>query len=270
MKIDERVKKCVAFIQYKMADWTYKYAGTCFFIGKIVQENTYCYVVTAKHVIEWIKSTWLLDAYIRLNLKAGGSQILKIELNSWIHHDEENVDITICSLYFDDTYDHLYYMDSNFLNEENILSNEIDCGDEVFITGLFSYHVGQNRNLPIVRIWNIAMMPTEKVQTKDGLIDAYLIESRSIAWLSGSPVFVNLWSVRKIWGNIKHAKWDMIPPLLGLIYWHFDSESNDIDSIQSSNNEDRKINVGIAIVTPISKLVELLQSQKILDKESAL
>jgi hypothetical protein len=47
--------------------------------------------------------------------------------------------------------------------------------------GLFSEHQGAERNIPIVRVGNIAAMPEEPVLTTSwGAIDAYLIEARSI------------------------------------------------------------------------------------------
>ena len=74
-----------------------------------------------------------------------------------------------------------------------INDNAIGVGDEVFLTGLFANHIGQQRNLPIIRVGNIALMPEEPVQHPSlGPIDAYLIEARSIGGLSGSPVFVHL------------------------------------------------------------------------------
>jgi hypothetical protein len=58
--------------------------------------------------------------------------------------------------------------------------------------GLFKSHYGEQRNIPIIRIGNIAALPEEPVQTHYcGPTDAYLVEVRSIAGLSGSPVFKN-------------------------------------------------------------------------------
>ena len=51
-------------------------------------------------------------------------------------------------------YDHIYYPVTSFLTDELIKANEIDCGDEVFITGLFKHHVGHIKNSPIARIFH--------------------------------------------------------------------------------------------------------------------
>ncbi|MDO8953522.1 MAG: hypothetical protein Q7V63_01580 [Gammaproteobacteria bacterium] len=144
------------------------------------------------------------------------------------------------------------------MTDELIKTNEIDCGDEVFITGLFKHYAGNTRNSPIVRIGNIALMPSEKIQVNEHLIDAYLIESRSISGLSGSPVFVNLGDVRKLDDKVMHAKGDHIPPLFGLICGHFDSKKEGVDAISDMTSNQEKINVGIAIITPVAKLAEML------------
>ncbi len=198
MRINEKIKKCVAFLQYEMADKSKIFAGTCFFVSKDAQNNRYRYAVTAKHVIEGIKKLGIQNVIIKMNLKNGTTNDFSIKIDDWTYHENAEVDIAIHPFYFSDEADHVYYPESAFLNAERIRTDEIECGDEVFITGLFKHHHGESKNLPIVRIGNLAMMANEKVQVKDSRIDAHLIESRSIGGLSGSPVFVNLGTVRRL------------------------------------------------------------------------
>jgi len=64
-------------------------------------------------------------------------------------------------------------------------------GDECFMLGRFIGHDGRQENLPTVRFGNISMLPEEKIKTPQGnFVDAFLIETRSQAGYSGSPVFV--------------------------------------------------------------------------------
>ena len=93
------------------------------------------------------------------------------------------------------------------MTEKVIKENEIEVGEEVFVTGLFSHHHGQSKNIPIVRVGNISAMPEEKIQTKEHLMDAYLIEARSIGGLSGSPVFVILVCQSAKWAVQTKPKW---------------------------------------------------------------
>jgi hypothetical protein len=54
---------------------------------------------------------------------------------------------------------------------------------------LRAHHTGDLKNVPIVRVGNLASYPSEQIQTRAfGRMEAYLIEARSIGGLSGSPV----------------------------------------------------------------------------------
>ena len=49
-----------------------------------------------------------------------------------------------------------------FLTDEAIKSGNIGPGDEVVMTGLFAHFSGEQKNFPIVRTGNIAMLPQGK------------------------------------------------------------------------------------------------------------
>jgi hypothetical protein len=136
-------------------------------------------------------------------------------------------------------------------------------GDEVFLPGLFVNHTGTERNIPIVRIGNIAAMPDEPVESKIGPLDAYLVEARSIGGLSGSPVFVNLGLHRIVDGEMKIATGNMFK-LLGMMHGHWTvkapkkdeaaKDDDDEDSARMDDLSDEAINMGIAIVVPIERI----------------
>jgi hypothetical protein len=124
---------------------------------------------------------------------------------------------------------------------------------------LFANHYGKDRNIPIMRVGNIAAMPEEKVSVKDfGQVDAYLVEVRSIGGLSGSPVFVYLGSWRidngkmKLGGAGKSFYW------LGVMHGHYDQDLLEMDGLTPDTLKNIKINMGIAIVTPSTKVLELI------------
>ncbi len=118
------------------------------------------------------------------------------------------------------------------------------------MTGLFIHLAGSARNLPIVRMGNIAMMPDEPVPTRTGAIDAYLIEARSIGGLSGSPAFVR----RTVSAGIGRSY------LLGLMHGHWDvpPEARDDEVAQADEEAQGKVNMGIAVVVPATKILEVL------------
>ena len=77
------------------------------------------------------------------------------------------------------------------VTERDLLSSDrLGPGDDCFMVGRFINHDGTQKNLPSVRFGNIAMLPLEKVKVRGVLVDAFLVETRSQAGFSGSPVFV--------------------------------------------------------------------------------
>ncbi len=67
---------------------------------------------------------------------------------------------------------------------------DLGIGDDVYTVGRFVNHDGKQRNNPVVRFGNIAQMPIEPIKQDDGhLQDSYLVECKSVAGYSGSPVF---------------------------------------------------------------------------------
>lgn len=263
MLVPDEVRKCVVFVCYKDNVST-KLAGTAFFVSipSAIEGKSYPYLVTAKHVIEGIKKRSIDNkVYMRINQKDKPSVFLFSDLNQWKYHPSmQNVDVAAIQLAPDPSiYDFRSIPYSMAMTPEIITSEGIGCGDEVFLTGLFRNHYGQQRNIPIIRIGNIACMPEEPVQTKAlGAIEAYLIEVRSIGGLSGSPVFVHLSGVRK--GSLKLGK----EPIywLGLMHGHFDLEKLETDEVESDILMDIKVNMGIAIVVPVSKVLEVLNQEE--------
>ena len=108
----------------------------------------------------------------------------------WWYHptDKESVDVAAFGWDEPKGLDVVGVPSEMFLTDEIIQESNVGPGDEVFYPGLFSRHAGAEKNLPILRSGNIAMMPTEdlpdaKIGDYRGLIDAYLIEARSMGGL---------------------------------------------------------------------------------------
>ena len=144
---------------------------------------------------------------------------------------------------------------------------DIGIGDEVFATGLFTPAPGTARNVPILRHGNIAMMPEEQIQTESGFADVYLVESRSIGGLSGSPVFVRPTINARVF-NESGGKTDFVVAghgmtLLGLIHGHWDIKESDLNKAFFSNDPKRGVNLGIGIVVPAIKILETLNRHEL-------
>src|SRR5262249_32247530 len=71
----------------------------------------------------------------------------------------------------------------------------VEVGDNIFSPGLFVQSAGKKKNLPILRVGNIARMPGDEMivlETRsrgDVSLRAYLVETHSWGGFSGAPVF---------------------------------------------------------------------------------
>jgi hypothetical protein len=271
MRVPEEVRKCVAFACYR-TDNSIKLAGTCFFMH-IPIENTefsFGYIITAKHVIEGIKQESIdQKVYIRFNIKDKGVKLMGASTNSWLYHPEDpTVDVAVLKWKPPDIVDYSSLDVSMAATDKVIKKEEIGVGEEVFLTGLFINHYGKKRNIPIVRIGNIAAMPEERVQTRDfGAIEAYLVEARSIGGLSGSPVFAHLVGTRHLGKTSKLEAGKVY--VLGLIHGHWDLPVVGTNELAKDISNIEQINMGIAIVVPVSKILEVLNRKELVEKRRA-
>ncbi|HSY17494.1 MAG TPA: hypothetical protein VK815_04130 [Candidatus Acidoferrales bacterium] len=261
MQIDENILKCVFFIGLESQDGaktSYEWRGTGFFVSRPskLARKAFVYLVTAKHIIADIGQR---NFVIRVNNKNGDSTIFNVESGiTWFFHPDESEasDVAVYPLFHTNAV--LKTLDFVAISEESLLTDlksgqdGIGVGSDVFITGLFAFHSGTERNHPIVRMGNIAMIPTEPVPTKKfGNMEVILIESRSIGGLSGSPVF----AVEKSGETPRRLM------CLGLIHGHWDVPT---DSILETKQEARKyVNVGIAMVAPARKIGETINQPKL-------
>lgn len=263
MLIPDDVRKCVAFVGLKLADGTFRLAGSVFFLGRDKPGEPQAdpvYAVTARHVIDGIRGTGVEDIWLRLNLKDGDAKWFQTRINDWFSHPiDQSIDVSILKTGLDTAFDHLVFPYSLCITDEKMNENEVGLGDEVFITGMFRHHHGTRRNIPIVRVGNIACMTEEKITTKSfGEMDAYLVEARSIGGLSGSPVFLNLGIARIINQQMKFASGSQIYYLFGLVHGHYDVEAGEIDSLETEDRSDSeshdRVNTGIAMVVPFRNI----------------
>jgi len=254
MFIQEEILGCVTFILYKDLEGEFHHVGTGFFIGEYVKEvdSTLIYVVTAKHIIGGIKVR-KNDGYVylKMNFKEGGTRLTSTVLEDWEYHDSDPfADVAV---FFGapktNFYKYIGLSLEKFAKHDQMDKLEIGTGDDVFILGLFNNHLGKNRILPILRKGSIAMMPSEPVQALLGdrkvSMEAYLVECMSTGGLSGSPVFVIIRSSKSI-------------SLLGVVQGHWvQAELGDRTFKEEIHNK------GIAIVTPIEKVLEIIRQEKI-------
>jgi hypothetical protein len=272
MSVPEEIRKCVAFIGMKMATGEIRLVGTGFFIARPFEilDSSFTYFVTARHIIEGIANKGLDTVFLRLNRKDGDAEWSEVPLAHWkFHPTNERVDVALLQIGLPDEADHKYYSAKRFVTQEVIRREEIGPGSEVFLVGLFVHHSGKRRNIPIIRVGNIAAMPEESVATQLGSVEAYLVEARSIGGLSGSPVFANLGIVSVKANQLKFAT-DGNPVffLLGLMHGHWDLGLTDVDESSADIRGTQRVNMGIAIVVPVEQIWEVIRQPAIANAEA--
>lgn len=194
--IPNQVRKCVAYIvkPNKDADANTP-VGTAFFVGyqyAEVPDKKYIFLVTARHVLYDDEGKRHKKLLIRLNNKSTGRakdfDILK--KNAWFEHQKEPkaVDIVVQPLLPREA-DFLYISSSDFVTEKLLTNRKIGIGDELFYTGLLSYHSGRDKIAPIVRFGRLALVSSEKTVDQKYY---HFIDAGNIPGHSGSPLF--LWA----------------------------------------------------------------------------
>lgn len=257
MFIPEEILTCVVFLGFRLTDKSYRMAGSAFWVVRPmapdIREN-FAYLVTAKHVIQHIKDKGLLQVYVRVNLRDGGTRWIKTELGDWILQD--STDVAAIQLGFTNELEHTGWPITGCADEVLVKSKRVGIGHEVFIAGMFSRRIGNTKNIPIVRVGNIASIPsrTELVQTKLGPMAAYLIEARSIAGISGSPVFIDINGALPALRNRGPSYC-----LIGLMHGHYDVKEPNDDSTVDDGLQKTSVNMGIAIIIPSEEVIAVIK-----------
>jgi len=206
------------------------------------------YVVTNAHVA--VNTT-----AIRLNLVAGGSEIVDVTGWPWAEHQDGD-DLAALHIPLYPGLRHQRAMGlSMLLTREEIEELHVGLGDDVYFMGRFVSHDGQEQNLPVVRWGTIARMPSEPIRQVERAFDqeSYLVEARSLSGFSGSPVMLHIppFSFRFPTGEWGQSDGDPLSPttttgLLGVDWGHLG-----LPGVQNSNT-------GVMAVVPSWKLRQLL------------
>ena len=256
MKIPDQVRKAVGFVAFQnQKNNQIEPLGTFFFLGRDPKcgeaFSEKVYAVTARHVIDKLRDKGAQNSMLRLNPKDYSAEIIgkRVELTQWFMPTDKSIDVAIHEIGVKEEEDHLVIPLSMCLTKEVMNSYEIGLGDEVFISGLFQHHFGTRRNIPIIRIGNLAALDEERISTEAfGEIEGFLVGARSTGGLSGSPVFVNLGAGKVIGGKfVVNTSEQPLTPLLGLVHGHFRIP-------QSATQTSEEINAGIAIIVSVASI----------------
>ena len=265
--VEDIIRQCVLFLGNKdEKTGRFRPRATAFVVSLNEGDVGHRYLVTAEHNVSGFQQKgW--DMYLRSNIKGGGIREDKIDDWHWTFHpDPGSTDVAVTPIGFlpDEEFKQVVLRsdppDRGILGTTDYMNkNRIGLGDEVFIIGLFRSHFGQQRNIPIVRVGNLAMMKGEPVYTEYcGYTEAHLIEARSIHGLSGSPVFIHTPVPHRL--NVTEFR------LIGLMHGHFDVKNLNEDIVIDSDHGDTGgINTGIGVVIPVEKIMETIDQPELVE-----
>jgi hypothetical protein len=263
MRVPDFMLKCVGFVaEYVVSPVpsaeSFDLEGTGFFVNipsSVRPANNYFVFVTAKHIAKSLQDRLTV---VTVNQKGGGIAVLEDTDDKWYLHPDESVDVAVMAFTPTPNLDIKSIPLEMFLDKASIEGKQIGIGDEVYMPGLFTYVASERRNAPILRHGNIAMITDEPIQVDAGFAEVYLIEARSIGGMSGSPVFVrNTMSLKNKTGQTLHGV-SGESSLLGLVHGHWDVKESEINEPSFVHDRKRGVNLGIAVVVPASKILEVI------------
>lgn len=272
--VSDEVNKTVVFIFAETAEKQYAPRGTGFLVSVPVEgqeDRSFTYLVTARHVLE---SAGKLLPLVRLRFnkkEGGGVSYVNLDLAAFrengyvLQPDDASVDLSAVVLPAQELKEiaDIKTIPSNMLiDREGDSDLPFSVGTEVFFTGLFTGHVGSDRNYPIARFGHVAMITDEKVTWKERgarpqELELFLVETATYGGNSGAPLFFHFGPDRTP-GSIVLG-----PPILklgGVVKGHF-NDGQEIISVESDDTKQYSIHSsGISAVVPGYLVKELLFS----------
>jgi len=234
--------------------------GTAFLIEH-ADGGPWRYVVTARHVVEHGRPTWL-----RLRRRDGAAPV-EVRIPEWVSHPTADAAVAPCDL---DT----SKFQVTFISTESFADrwpyNPIQPGEPVLLIGLLSdLRSMVDRNIPMVRSGRIGALyqgdiPVRQGETRRNEPCAHLIDAHSRAGFSGAPCVLEHLSI-----DVPNARVFPYLAVLGLVVGHFDSYTDVLAmSGEGSDYETDlqvKDNQGVAVVVPVEAVREVLEMEALVE-----
>lgn len=230
----------------------------------------FIYLVTAKHVLRDFDGTFLRKLKVRMNLKkptddTGVGFITDVPVADangnllWLHDEKDPTNEAVALPFFPDaqTFDYRVIPLSMFVTQEQLKSEAVAEGDNLYFIGLMAQYYGSKRNYPVVRRGTLALMTDEEIATPAGPQKAFIAELQSWPGNSGSPVFLNLGGVRgsTIFAGERFS-------FLGLVLGGYRNELDapvvgEANKIFKSGDQ---LPIGVSFIVPASRIRDVLDS----------
>ena len=200
---------------------------------------------------------------IRLNsAQTDGFDTIPLTKDDWTQHQDNNTDIAVALLANNpDIYRYRAIGPEHLVTKDRIAEYNIGVGDDTFLVGRFVNHEGKQRNEPTVRLGAIAQMPNEKISTESSDQEAFLVETKTIAGYSGSPVFALVSERRSpTFRERQGVEATELFMFLGVECAHLTERLYVYSAAGKKSRQYIKANTGMGVVIPAWKLTELLES----------
>jgi hypothetical protein len=200
--------------------------------------------------------------------------------SDWIEHPDGD-DVAIRPLGALPEREYLYLEPPGLLTEAELQGFGVGPGDDCVMVGRYINHKGEQLDRPVARFGNLAMMPAPAWQPERSFDQlSFLVDMRSHAGFSGSPVFVYYQSIgprgsyepgdappgydllEQEWSGVIAKMW-----LLGIDWGHLPVWDEVVDEHKQKIGR-VCTNSGIAGVVPAWKLARLLEDQRRAREES--
>ncbi len=277
VRLSSDARLCVVFLGHsgpKSDVETFSPSATGFFL----HHHEVTYLVTAKHCV----TRFLSDPFdIRFNTKAGGAQILHIDNPDWIFHDDLDVDVAAMELEVPPESDCIPYNLKHLLTEKRLSIGDFAAGDITYTVGVFHFHSGKKRNVPLVHTGHIATFPTDELIEVENWdkpknsgeyknIQAFIVQCQALPAASGAPVFVRKpigaadeLHTHRPDGSVFQGNKRVPPDAYGAVFmlglWHGAWEINPTRVVGMAKVRDP---AGYGIVVPAQKIIEVLDMPK--------
>ncbi len=179
--------------------------GTGFLVFVKDFGTTFCYLVSAKHVVQPILMNSQTPLEVRFTLKGGKrAEVItfptfKFQGKRWIEHSNPAVDLAIAPLPIFDRIEELevgvHLVDSPtsefFASPGWIKKYKVGPGDQVFTLGLVPYLYSKNQpNLVLSRFGTVSLLLQKEIILPGGKQKVYFLDCQAFGGNSGGPVFV--------------------------------------------------------------------------------
>ncbi len=262
VRVSDKVLSTIVFIGHAKHGGSFVPFGTGFLAIAETNGRLFQHIVTVRHVIEDYPQK---EYCIRVNKLDGRVEHTFAKCEDWVFHPDKNVDLAALPSHVAmEEYDikHIH-IERELATPELIAEHQIGPGDDVFTAGMFTRHLGEALNRPIVRTGTIAAMPSEPIDTINGMLPpSYLVEVRSIAGLSGSPVFVHMAPLRVMPNGDVKPTIGKTHYFIGVMQGHFQT-SDATDIVSPDERAPGDMNAGVGVVIPGKHVLELMDMPRL-------